>query len=587
MGRRNGFLQTVLLFLVCFVVAVVFIPQPVRAGPAAGMFFSDIAGSWARPYIEDLKQFDAISGFADGTFRPNDNVTRAQFAKMLVSVTQARDRVLAEDQNAAVYYPAIDADAGACRFADVAGPSWDWARPYIGGAVKAGVIKGYSDGRFGPNDCITRAQLAAMIGRLLPDRVAKPLAMSDVPGWCRAEVAKAVGVGAVSGFADGTFRPDDYATRGQVAKMLDCLMRGYDPTRQKAEPSPAPPSENLTPAEIAERFGPAVAYITTADSSGRPLARGSGFVVGGRKVVTNFHVIKDAWSVSLAVGGRSYRVTSLANYDEKRDIAVIDLPESVPVSAELGDSSAVRAGDSIVVIGNPLGLQNTVSTGVVSFPERLMNDGLKWLQISAPVSPGSSGGPVFNLRGEVIGVVTWGYTPEASAQNLNFAVPADSVKPMLTTSRPVELSALFPAAPPVSYSGFAGYVEDTYRYTAVGPYTLSFYRASVFELSDGTIAVDLAVNLEQSLELLNAVNGGYRTGVEDWLLSIYYEAKAAFQERNVGVGVTLIDYFYTYPTFIPPDCLTLQPDGTWFAIYPVAIAGNFGGYPQVVWFPVG
>lgn len=585
--RRKRFLGLVVVFFLGLCLAAVALPQPVWAGSSTGADFSDIAGSWAQPYIQDLKQFDAISGFTDGTFRPNDYVTRGQFAKMLVSVTQARDRVLAQDEKAVVYYPVIAADEGACAFSDTAGSSWSWARPYIGGAVKAGVIKGYSGGRFGPNDSITRAQLAAMIGRLLPDSVAKLLAMGDVPSWCRAEVAKAVGVGAVSGFADGTFRPDDRATRGQVAKMLDCLMRGYDPTKEKAEPSPKPPSENLTPAQIAERFGPAVAYITTADSSGQLLAGGSGFVVGGRKVVTNYHVIKDAWSLTLKVGGKSYRVTKLANYDEKRDVAVIDLPESPSVSLELGDSSAAKAGDSIVVIGNPLGLQNTVSTGVVSFSERLMDDGLNWLQISAPVSPGSSGGPVFNQRGQVIGMVTWGYTSEASAQNLNFAVPANSLKPMLAASHPVELSALFPAGPPASYSGFAKYVEERYQYTPIGTYTLSFGRVSMLELSNGALAVNLTQDLAQSLELLNAANAGYRTEIESWLLAIYYEAVAAFPGRNVVVGVTLVDYFYTYPASIPPDCLTLQPDGTWYAIYPMLITGNFGGYPEVVWFPLG
>lgn len=196
--------------------------------PSTPPWCPDINGHWAMWYIMDLHDFGAIDGFADNTFRPEAKVTRAQFAKMLVAMTQARDRVMQADLNAKVYYQVVPQDASACKFTDCAGSDWNWARGYIGGAVKAGVIKGYSNGKFGPNDYITRAQLAAMIGRLLPDSVAKPLNFKDVPDWCRNEVAKAVGVGAVSGFTDGTFRPDEYATRGQVAKMLDCLMHGYD-----------------------------------------------------------------------------------------------------------------------------------------------------------------------------------------------------------------------------------------------------------------------------------------------------------------------------------------------------------------------
>ncbi|MBC7341126.1 MAG: S-layer homology domain-containing protein [Clostridia bacterium] len=196
--------------------------------------FQDTTAHWAKAYIYDLASYGAISGFADNTFRPEANVTRAQFAKMLVAATQAVREAASYRGKDPLFAP-IALDAASATFADVRGSSMDWARPYIGGAVKAGVIKGYSDGRFGPNDCITRAQLAAMIGRLLPDSAAKPVSFPDVPSWCRSEVAKAVGVGAVSGFADGTFKPDQHATRAQVAKVIDGLLNGMDVAPTVAE----------------------------------------------------------------------------------------------------------------------------------------------------------------------------------------------------------------------------------------------------------------------------------------------------------------------------------------------------------------
>src|SRR6201999_60661 len=98
----------------------------------------------------------------------------------------------------------------------------------------------------------------------------------------------------------------------------------------------------------------------------------------------------------------------------------------------LGDSDKTRPGDSVVAIGNPLGLENTVSNGLIS-ARRKFDEGVEVLQISAPIAPGSSGGPIFNDHGEVIGIAT---AILEEGQNLNFGMPVAYLAPMLKAPEP-------------------------------------------------------------------------------------------------------------------------------------------------------
>ncbi|MHB1418666.1 MAG: S-layer homology domain-containing protein [Bacillota bacterium] len=185
--------------------------------------FSDINNHWAKAYILDMVDYSVISGFADGTFRPETKVTRAEVAKMLVGATQSNAKVATGDTKVKkLYYPILSATDKAQ--ADVP----DWAKPFVGGAVQSGAIKGFADGTFKPDLSVTKVQLAAMLGRLIPDSYAKKVPWKDVPVWAAKDVSKAYGLGAVSGYTDGTFRPNKALTRAEVAKMLDILMRTYN-----------------------------------------------------------------------------------------------------------------------------------------------------------------------------------------------------------------------------------------------------------------------------------------------------------------------------------------------------------------------
>jgi serine protease Do len=190
--------------------------------------------------------------------------------------------------------------------------------------------------------------------------------------------------------------------------------------------------ETLTPAQIAERATNSIALIRVDGGVG------SGFVVGANgRIATNVHVIRGASEATVELGnGKKYDAVEVLAIDEANDLAILRIDATKLKPLPLGDSSKVKPGEHIVAIGHPLGLGTTVSDGLVSGVHE-MDSKQSLVQISAPISPGSSGGPVFNDRGEVIGVSTLMVT---AGQNLNFAMPVNALKAMLNTERGISMA---------------------------------------------------------------------------------------------------------------------------------------------------
>lgn len=188
-----------------------------------------------------------------------------------------------------------------------------------------------------------------------------------------------------------------------------------------------------SPADIAARSTPAVVSIRTEHSLG------TGFVVSNDGLVaSNLHVVAGNSKILVTLADhREFEVVEVFNGDRERDLVILRIEAHRLPAVSLGDSSAIRPGDSVVAIGHPLGLEDTVSNGLVS-GIRHVDDHLTVLQISAPIAPGSSGGPIFNDRGEVIGVAT---AILLGGQNINFGVPIAYVKELLKRPAPVDLEA--------------------------------------------------------------------------------------------------------------------------------------------------
>ena len=174
--------------------------------------------------------------------------------------------------------------------------------------------------------------------------------------------------------------------------------------------------------DLVRRVKPSVVSVLTYDLKGEPLISGSGFFVRPGEVMTNMHVIKGAHRVeihTLEGKGRTYPVTGALAVDEEADLALlkVDLPAErshpLPMSTALPDE-----GEQIFVIGNPLRLEGSVSDGIVSAIREVPDLG-RIIQVTAPVSHGNSGSPLFNMRGEVIGIVTVKVT---NGQNINLAL---------------------------------------------------------------------------------------------------------------------------------------------------------------------
>ncbi|HEY0321624.1 MAG TPA: tetratricopeptide repeat-containing serine protease family protein [Pyrinomonadaceae bacterium] len=176
--------------------------------------------------------------------------------------------------------------------------------------------------------------------------------------------------------------------------------------------------------ELIRRVKPSVVSVVTYNAKNEPLISGSGFFIRPGEVLTNLHVIEGAMRAEIRTldgKGKTYAVTGTLNVDEEGDIALlaVDVPQdrtrAVALTQEMPEE-----GESIFVIGNPLRLEGSVSNGIVSAVREVPNLG-KIIQITAPISHGNSGSPLFNMKGQVIGVVTIKVT---NGQNINLALGA-------------------------------------------------------------------------------------------------------------------------------------------------------------------
>jgi S1-C subfamily serine protease len=173
--------------------------------------------------------------------------------------------------------------------------------------------------------------------------------------------------------------------------------------------------------------------IVLVDDSGDEMGGGTGFLIDqSGTMVTNHHVIERGRKVNVKfMDGALYEDVMMLADDPANDLALLRVTLTKPKSGKppvfeplkLGNSDTVVVGERAIAIGNPLGLDHTLTDGLVS--ARRMINGRPWIQMSVPISPGNSGGPLFNMRGEVIGVTTAqiGEAMSARAQNLNIAVP--------------------------------------------------------------------------------------------------------------------------------------------------------------------
>jgi hypothetical protein len=189
-----------------------------------------------------------------------------------------------------------------------------------------------------------------------------------------------------------------------------------------------------TAQEIAKKAFGSTVLLVMEDTNGQPLSLGSGFFVRDGEVASNLHVIEGAARGYAKIVGQKakYDIEGITAVDPERDLVVLKLSGVRASTLALGISDAVQVGETVFAVGNPQGLEGTFSQGIVSSIREVGTD--KLLQITAPISPGSSGGPVLNGKGEVVGVSVATYR---GGQNLNFAIPSSYLKTLLAKAGPV------------------------------------------------------------------------------------------------------------------------------------------------------
>jgi len=353
-------------------------------------------------------------------------------------------------------------------------------------------------------------------------------------------------------------------------------------------------SSVLTAKEIFSRVSHSVVYIETYDSAGNSVACGSGFIVDSAngKVVTNYHVINGAQSAKVKIStGAIYTVEKVLGYDQAADIAILKINGFGLKAVSIGDSETVETGDKIYAIGNPLGLENTMSDGLISSKSRVV-DGTSYIQISAPISHGSSGGVLLNEQGKVIGITSAGID---DGQNLNFAIPINALKPMLTQdinktlADIVRNSSNTTISPSMSYSDFANYLQLKYSYYPIGNNVISFSNVKIQIFADGSICFTLNMKVSDDRNWI-AAGASDISQLNQYLTAIIQDAEQKLPEmmNKIMISVWVNDIVSYYPaSFYQPKDITYAGSGLWGILHCRAYAIDYSGFPIVTLEPYG
>jgi trypsin-like peptidase len=225
------------------------------------------------------------------------------------------------------------------------------------------------------------------------------------------------------------------------------------------------PQIPISPGDLYNMAAPSVVLIETYGEDGKVSGNGSGFIVSSDgMILTNYHVVAHTKRATVRLANNdAYDYVGVLDTDKRKDIALIKIKAVNLPYLKLGHSSSAKIGDTLYALGNPLGiLQNTLSEGILSSVRQA--DGYRLFQLSTPISHGSSGSPVFDAKGEVVGLIE---STIEEGQNLNFAIPIDYAVGMLSSKEIRPLVSIYEPEPPSEpESRLASKVEPTIVPTA-------------------------------------------------------------------------------------------------------------------------
>lgn len=177
-------------------------------------------------------------------------------------------------------------------------------------------------------------------------------------------------------------------------------------------------TQNPDYSDLVEQIKPSIVFVKALDTSGKLIKTGTGFYVANGLIITNYHVIEGAARISVQTDNSRSNDAQVDSTKADSDLALLKVSGTLGKKVLQFSKKVPKVGQRVIVLGNPLGLTGTVSDGIVSAIREVSPNEI-YIQITAPISPGSSGSPVVDLRGDVVGIATLNLR---GGQNLNFAI---------------------------------------------------------------------------------------------------------------------------------------------------------------------
>jgi S1-C subfamily serine protease len=426
------------------------------AAYTSGRFPDVLSSEWYAPYVQAAYEYGMIGGKPSGLFDADADMTLGEAVKLAACLHS-------------IYFK------GTADFAK----GEPWFRPYADYALKNGITESDYPDYSAP---ATRSEFAAILSNALPPEAlavrneVEDNAIPDVPlGFSYSPAVYALYKAGVLTGCDqaGSFRPNDTITRAEVAAVVVRMANAS--FRQ-----PLKLILGLTNEQIYSKCAPAVFYIEIYDIKDTKIKTGSGFFIDGSGLaVTNYHVMQGAArAVITAADGKEYNVAGIYDYSEEKDLALIKVDGTDFPYLLMADSGKAVTGAGVYAIGSPLGYKNSFSAGIISSASRDV-EGRTYIQTTAAISSGSSGGALLDKTGKVIGVTT---ATAVNGQNINLALPINQINEFDRTDL-VTLQSILPDVayydgyyPMPDFGAFAD--APVYHTETIGDAAIYYYQVS-------------------------------------------------------------------------------------------------------------
>ena len=359
-------------------------------------------------------------------------------------------------------------------------------------------------------------------------------------------------------------------TLGDIGDIVDKLpennmLGDVDDTVDTTEPNNG--NKELTAEELYEKVSPSVVEVTGESAS--MTSTGTGFFCDDEgTVITNYHVIEKCTTATITLSnGKSYTVNKVLGYSESKDIAILSTSCTSSIPLEIR-KTAVKTGETVYAIGSSLGLTGSLSNGIISSAEREV-EGHTYIQTTAPISSGNSGGPLLDNEGRVVGITTASFV---DGQNLNLAIPVAQID-TISTKNPTTLAKMFPQT--VEWIS----ERDFFYYEDYDKFVLVFELADEDETtmsSSGTVEIrivnDDGVTVYEKTRTFTESNfeeWTYNETIEKYLASIYINPNditpGTSSEGKIYFVVYGDDYYFDESTLnaydLPTKPIEITVDG--------------------------